>query len=270
MRKVAILKRIKIYLEYYFKAETKFNIHPPFLFNFIDFTFDQDRIFYAFDKIQEASEILKRNETHIPSEPFSKNRQQDQFTVAELYKKSGHSVSEYECLYRMNLFLKSKNSLELGACTGMSGIAIALSNKSGKLTSIEGNQFLSSICNAMFDRFKLSNAQCIAIEFDSFLNTTSVQDFDFVFLDGDHQYDSTIKYASKLLTITTDAAVLVLDDIHWSADMYRAWKDLIKHPAIQCSLETERWGILFKNKILSAGNYTYINQKFKPWKIGLF
>jgi predicted O-methyltransferase YrrM len=267
---VAILKRIKIYLEYYFKAETKYNIHPPFLFDFIDFTLDKDRIYYAFDKIQEASEILKRNETRIPSEPFSKNRQQDEFTVAEFYNKSGHPVSEYECLYRMALFVKSNNFLELGACVGMSGIAIALSNKSGKLISIEGNPFLSSICNGMFKRFKLNNAHCLNMEFESFLNSTAMHDFDFVFVDGDHQYDSTLKMIIKLLSITTDTAVLVIDDIHWSTGMYQAWKEIIRHPSIQCSLETERWGILFKNKQLTIGTYVYINEKFKPWKIGLY
>lgn len=265
-----IRERIKIYVAYYIKAETKYNIHSPFLYEFIDFVFDSDRIYYDFIHLQEASEFIKRNTKIIPSDSFSIDHHQNGMSIEQLYKKAGHPMSNYECLYRIGLFLKSKNILELGACVGMSGLSLALAGKSGNIISLEGNQFLSSHCRNLFDQVNVKNIHCIHSDFNDYLDTTAVRDFDLVFLDGDHQYDSSLNYISKILNLTNDSAVIIMDDIHWSSGMYKAWKQIINHPYVQCSLETTRWGFLFKNKLLTEGNYVYINENLKPWKIGLF
>ncbi len=265
-----MLERIKIYLDYFCKAETIYNIHPPFLYDFIDFIFDKERIYYDFNTLQEASESLKRKHTIIPIEPFSVSHHQNNLSISQLYNKAGHSNSDYECLYRIALHLKSKKILELGSCVGMSGLTLALACKHGKTLTIEGNNFLSDSCNELFHQFNIKNISCLHSDFGNYLDKSTENYFDLVFLDGDHQYDSTINYLSKLFIQTTDSAVIILDDIHWSADMYKAWKETVTHPSVQCSLETERWGFLFKDKLLTKGAYVYIHKKYKPWKIGLF
>jgi hypothetical protein len=270
MRISMLAERIKIYFEYYLKADTRYNIHPPFLSEFIDFVLDVDRIYYDFNALQEASEYVKRNDKIIQEDAFSNLHHQTGLTVSRLYQKAGHALSEYESLYRTALFLNSKNILELGSCTGIGAFALALANKSGNTITVEGNKFLSSVANDLFHHFKIKNARCIHSDFSTYLNHETEIDFDLIFLDGHHEELPTIDYCTKIMECSSDTAVIILDDIHWSHGMYKAWKLMIDHPSVQCSLETWRWGFLFKSRKLTPGNYVYIPEKFKPWKIGLF
>jgi len=65
------------------------------------------------------------------------------------------------------------------------------------------------------------------------------------FLDGDHRGERLMQYCSMIFQSGLRKAVLVLDDIHWSADMNRAWKILVKSEDITLSLELFNTGILF-------------------------
>jgi len=75
-----------------------------------------------------------------------------------------------------------------------------------------------------------------------------------------------LEYVPILLQMLNDKGVLLLDDIHWSKEMYEAWLELTRHNSVPCSLETSRWGLLFKDKTLSQGRYCYINEGFKHWQ----
>jgi predicted O-methyltransferase YrrM len=270
MSSIPWIERFRIYLDFYFKAETRYNIHSPFLFDLIEFAFDTDRIYYDFNILQEATNCILRNQTSIPADDFSVKHRQNNLNISQLFLKSGHSSDAYECLYRLACFLKPNKILELGSCAGMSAMSLALGYKPAKVISLEGNEYLSSFANSLFHQFKLNTIQCLHIDFNTFFETQTENDFDLVFVDGDHNYESTLANFSKINPCTSDKAVIVLDDVHWSSGMYAAWNKIKQDPSIRCSLETIRWGFLFKNKSLAKGDYTFLHEKFKPWKLGLF
>ncbi len=261
-----ILDRVNIYVRYYWKACSIYCIHPAFLFDFIEFVFDKKRLYYGFIQIDQAIQIIQTENDIIPSDPFAQDHHQEGLSIARMFKKSGHSHYEYESLYRMALFLKPKNTLELGASVGLSGLSISLANPKAKHISVEGNQTFAQFSNILFQKFGLMHSQCVHSAFDTFLNNWTQHPIDFIFIDGDHRYDTTLKNFNKILKNTTEDAVFLLDDIHWSKDMYQAWNELSHHPSIQCSLECMRWGLLFKSKKISPGQYVYIDSKFKPWQ----
>ena len=66
-----------------------------------------------------------------------------------------------------------------------------------------------------------------------------------VFLDGDHRGERMLEYAGMILDSGDSKKVLVLDDIHWSKDMYRAWSRLVKRDEISLSIEMYNTGIVF-------------------------
>ncbi|MBK8451621.1 MAG: class I SAM-dependent methyltransferase [Saprospiraceae bacterium] len=228
------LERIKIYLEYYIKANTIFSMHPTFLYNFIQFVFDTKRVYYDFDILYKIHTALDRNETIIPSDSFSIQNQQNGYRISEFNKKAGHSLTDYETLYRISIFLHPQN------------------------------------IHSQFSKIDLPNCKCLHSDFYTYLKESNLQDFDLIFLDGHHHYESTLYYTREFLSQSTENAIIILDDIHWSKEMYNAWKEIIKEQSVQCSLETMRWGFLFKNRKITKGNYVYIDHKYKPWKIGLY
>lgn len=262
-----LIQRLILYGRYYLGAKSIYQMHAPYMYDLLQFIYDQDRNYYDFIKIHEASKYLETNYNLIVETEFSKTHQQAGLNIATMYKKSGHSLLAYERLYRLVTFIKSKNSLELGASVGMSGLSIALANKYGTHTSVEGNRTLAESTNSLFKNYELNSAHCVHARFDEFLVSKSKSSlFDFVFIDGDHRYQALLDNFNKLVTMLTEDAVILIDDIHWSEEMHKAWIELSRHPSIHCSLEMMRWGMLFKSKKLTKGHFSYIPECYKPWQ----
>lgn len=260
-------QRVFLFCRFYLKAKSIYYMHAPFLYELLQFVFDSDRNYYDFIKLQEASNSLENNYNLIELSDFAKSHRQTGLSIRRMYKKSGHTLYEYESLYRLMVFTKTKMSLELGASVGMSGLSMSLANKKGLHTSVEGNSSLADCTNALFKKFGLVNAHCVNASFETFfLNTSNLHMYDFVFIDGDHRYQATLENFGKLLPLLTEDAIILVDDIHWSFDMNKAWQELTQHPAIHCSLEMPRWGLLFKSKKLTKGRFSYLPAIYKPWQ----
>jgi predicted O-methyltransferase YrrM len=76
-----------------------------------------------------------------------------------------------------------------------------------------------------------------------FLQT--VRKVDFVFMDANHRYKPTITYFQWLVSRISESSIVVLDDIHYSAEMEKAWNELKTHKLVYGSADLYRCGILF-------------------------
>lgn len=260
------LSRIWIYLDFYAKADTIYRIHPPFLYHLLRKTFDRTRIFYDFDLLWQIRDKLKRSHEKIPDSSFSIRHGQHHLSLAQFSKKALHPPEDLHQLYRLVQFLKPQRILELGAGPGLSSSCLALANAVGMVSSIDGNPYFGKISNEIFRDFQIKNAQFIVAEFDSYFSHSADQSFDFVMLDGDHRYEAVLKNLKMIRDRIQERSCVVVDDIHWSSGMYRAWKELRETSGASCTLETTRWGILFFNPNLTPGHYIWIPQFWKPWQ----
>ncbi|RKX17359.1 MAG: class I SAM-dependent methyltransferase, partial [Candidatus Zixiibacteriota bacterium] len=86
------------------------------------------------------------------------------------------------------------------------------------------------------------------------LNETK-QNFDFVFIDGNHRYNATLDYFKKLKILTHSNSILVFDDIHWSSDMQQAWQTITADKSVTLSLDIFQFGIVFFKKELSKQHF---------------
>ncbi|MBK9109149.1 MAG: class I SAM-dependent methyltransferase [Saprospiraceae bacterium] len=262
--------RLEIYFNYYVKSKTIFQIHSPFIHHFLNAVFDADRIYYDFRTIEQYWRQIMDDAHEIPSSEFGSLHQQSLKQVKTFAAKAISQPSHYEILYRLVYYLKPQKSLELGSCLGMSSLAMALGNREQLLTTVEGNTFLAEYCKQTFDKYQINNIHVINLLFSEFLKDHQLESYNLVFLDGDHHYEATLKYSKRILASLSANSVFVLDDIHWSKGMNRAWKEIIHWPEVQCSLETQRLGFLFKSPKITKGNFVFIPYRFKPWSIGLF
>lgn len=264
------LERLAVYLKYYIKSGTIYDIHSPFLFELIQFCFDRNRIYYDFIHIDQFCRRVYSDHKPIPPSEFARQHGQLNLSIHQMAKKAAASISHAELLYRIGLYFKPNCILELGSCVGISAFSLGLSNKRSRIYSIEGNEFLShyarkSCLDAGLDHIEFRNEI-----FASFLDNNDLSMIDLVYLDGDHKYEATLKYVRQLLNKLNDNAVIILDDIHWSKPMYNAWLEIQSWPECHCSLETPRLGFVFKSKNLSPGHFNFIPHVLKPWKLGLF
>jgi len=141
---------------------------------------------------------------------------------------------------------------------GITTLYLSKSNSSAPVYTIEANKECASIAAANFNRLNATNIQLIQGKFSDtlpdLLKNNSV--FDFVFIDGDHQYLSTINYVNQLLPHLAESSVLVLDDIHWSAAMNKAWNFVKQLPQVTVTIDLYRMGIVFFHKGQSKEHFT--------------
>ena len=66
-----------------------------------------------------------------------------------------------------------------------------------------------------------------------------------VFIDGDHRENSLLENISMLSSSIQDDSIIIIDDIHLSQEMERAWKKIIAMPEVRLSIDLFRLGLLF-------------------------
>jgi predicted O-methyltransferase YrrM len=126
--------------------------------------------------------------------------------------------------------------LELGTNVGISGmylLAGLAEAHGGHLATFEGNAAIADSAQARLDgfvrRFDLSRTVSFEIVRGSFADTYEPYlsalpaPLDLVFIDGHHQAEPTLRYHALARGRLAEGAVVIHDDIAWSAGMVGAW-----------------------------------------------
>jgi len=50
------------------------------------------------------------------------------------------------------------------------------------------------------------------------------------------------------LPLTHNNSIFIFDDIYWSQEMQKAWKEIQQHPEVRVTIDTFYWGLVFFRK----------------------
>jgi predicted O-methyltransferase YrrM len=145
-------------------------------------------------------------------------------------------------LFRLIRALRPASCIELGTAVGMSasylGAALHLNSK-GALTTLEGSESLADVARQNLVRLGLTNVDVVTGRFQDTLDGVLARraPVDFVFIDGHHDEAATLQYFERILTFSTERAVIVFDDIDWNDGMRRAWRTVSKDQSLGLSLD---------------------------------
>ncbi len=160
-------------------------------------------------------------------------------------------------LFKLIREFRPMTCLELGTCVGISAsyqtAALELNNK-GILLTLEGSDSLAEIARKTFNKLGLERSTVISGRFQDTLKDAidKSANIDFVFIDGHHDEQATIKYFNEILPCLSNRAILVFDDISWSKGMRRAWNMILKNNDIRLSFNLYALGICFYNPSLQG------------------
>ena len=90
------------------------------------------------------------------------------------------------------------------------------------------------------------------MHFRAFLD--SVEKIDFAFIDANHRFEPTLSYVDLIMKKIHANSILVLDDIHYSSEMERAWRALQEHERVYTTIDLYRCGLIFFNPSLTKQN----------------
>jgi len=73
----------------------------------------------------------------------------------------------------------------------------------------------------------------------------NLKQLDFVFVDGNHQKEATLKYFEWCLPKAHEGTLLIFDDIYWSEGMKAAWNEIKANPKVTVTIDLFWIGLVF-------------------------
>jgi len=141
-----------------------------------------------------------------------------------------------------------KSALELGTSVGIGTMFLAKANPKAKVTTVEGCPKTYEFVKNEFLKRKIGNVEFVNDNFDHLFDNDALkgQKFDLFYLDGNHTYEATLKYFDNIVKKhCRQKSIIVVDDINWSRDMFRAWKEISSRMSESLRLNLFRMGIVF-------------------------
>lgn len=131
-------------------------------------------------------------------------------------------------------------ALEIGTSLGMTGLYVLAAlarNGRGTFTTVEHLPTKVAYARRLFAAFGPPAATCIQGRSDEVLPDLLGQGrlFDWVFVDIDHSYETTVAHLALLEGHVRPGGVVVFDDIALNDGMRRAWSEVRRHPGYEWS-----------------------------------
>jgi predicted O-methyltransferase YrrM len=307
-----MLNRIKIlvrFIRFYFRAKTQYNVHSPFVFEFVQNVLEDDRAFYVFHETDILRQELLASRETIEVEDFGAGSVVDGLKkTRKISSIAGSALSPaFQCqwLFRICELYKPLTVIELGTSLGISTLHLAEgAPRTAKIMTLEGSEEIAKAARRNFDwfydtfrktglrhndpdvlnfdnqyaqnfstEFEKNKIDIIVGQFDATLPTVlkGLKSLDLAFIDGNHRKVPTLDYFEKCLEKATENTVLIFDDVHWSEDMETAWAEIKAHPRVRLSIDLFWCGIVFfRNENREKEHFDLIKARFKPFSTGLF
>lgn len=252
MRISVYIHRLQQYLKHLVFAKSIYSIHSPFLFQFVRECLDKNNHYYCFDDLDQIRKQVSKDATPLEYTNIgasSNTLHQHNIPVKKIIEVAVTPKKYSELYYRIINFLQARTILELGTSLGINTMYLARST-TGRVITIEGQKSLHEWAVNLFQQNKMDNITAIHAYFDEVLPELikQIAPIDVVFIDGNHTYRATKHYYSLLKTAMNQPSVMIIDDIHWSSEMTRAWKEIIHDESVNISIDLYRCGILIFNK----------------------
>lgn len=269
-----MINSIKNFLKFYFRATTLYNVHSPFVYEFVDFIF-RNKLNEDFEKqIKIERNALDNSSQEIEVLDLGAGSKSTKISktdkVSRIAKTAVSGKLKSLWLHNICAYFKPDFLIEMGTSLGISTAHLA--QNASKVTSLEGNPAIASQAQKVFKNLELKNIEIVTGNFDeTLLECLEKNELpDMVYLDGNHTYDATLRYFNQLNSSRNEhEMVLIFDDIYWSDGMMQAWEEIKKHPDISLSIDIYYFGLIFfKTNTVAPKHYTLVLSNWKLWHIG--
>lgn len=246
------------YIKFRIFSTNQHGIHSPFVYDLITNCFYDNQYYEDYRIISKYRNNLKKNTSLINVKDLgagSKLLSSKSRRISDISKKAGITKKRAQLLYRLVKFFQPNSILELGTSLGMSTYSLSIGNPKAKIYTVEGCPETASMAKEQFKLYKLDNIVLIVDEFKNALDELKTNKFDLMFIDGNHQKESTITYFNTLLNSAKNDSIMIFDDIHWSKGMTQAWEVIKNSPKVAFTIDTFYWGFVFFRKGLEKQHF---------------
>lgn len=243
------------YLDHLLHSKSRHGVHSPFVYEFVTQVLpywgsDAGRIIEA-DRREGLRDRDTVEITDFGAGYGGKSRPVLHKQIRQVIRSSARGRWEGELLLRIVRHYSRHSILELGTNLGFSSRYLSAGlGSQGELLTIEGSEQLSNWAAKAIGQPHHA-LRLLVGEFDEVL--TDQIDWeqtqpDMVLLDGNHRREPTLRYWNLLLPRLASGAIVIVDDINWSAEMADAWKVVAQDSRVSVSIDLFHMGICFLDR----------------------
>lgn len=265
-----ITGRITDYLSYFLKTRFKFNIHSPFVYDFVDSVLEDYTEYPEYQKIENIRSKYRESKEKLQKHDFGAGAKKQRpkiknTTVGKIIRNSSIEPKEGKLLYRMVNYYKPKYILEVGTSLGISTMYQALGAKEHgfqQFETIEGCPNVSAKAQQLKQELQeeepiLEGIRYNVGPFEEQLPAVleKMPQVDFVFFDGNHNREAILNYFHWCLPKAHEKSIFVFDDIYHSRKMKKAWKTVQINQKVRTTVNLFTLGIVFFNNPYAKQNF---------------
>jgi predicted O-methyltransferase YrrM len=243
--------QVKAFINHWLDSVEEHSLHSPFFFDFyasvVKGTSEED-----FSHIEAVREKLLQNQGVLKIDDLGsgsalKSLRLNERRIADIAAASLTPAHLAQIYFRTCQYTEVHTVVELGTSLGLTSLYLS-ELPDCKVHTFEGSHALANMALTNFEYFDRKNINLIegdiATTLPRFL-ADNLAKIGFALVDANHRYDPTMQYFEWLMKRFNEKSIMVIDDIHHSPEMERAWNDLKKHYLVYGSVDLFRCGILF-------------------------
>jgi predicted O-methyltransferase YrrM len=247
------LRFAKDYLLHRLKAKTRHGLHSPFIYRLVDeviYDYHAKKLYAEIEYIREGllndDRVITVNDPGAGSHVINDCRRK----ISVIAKNVLETPKVAQLLYRLAADMQPDNIIELDTCLGITTLYLQKAAPNAKVYTLEGSPEIAKIAKRDFAEAGLTNIDLILGNFDDTLPEVinGLDKLDFVFVDGNHQKEATLKYFEWCLPKVHDDTLLIFDDIYRSEGMKEAWAQIKAHPQVTVTVDLFWIGLVYFRK----------------------
>ena len=247
------------YLKFITKSSNQHGVHSPFVYGLVTkclYKKTNKKKWLSFLKIKQQlldnKNYIKVTDFGAGSKIFKSNKRQ----VSKIVRVAGISNRKAKILIKLVDYFCPEYCLEIGTSVGLGTSAIKIGNLNAKITTLEGCPETANIAQKTFKNKGFTDISIIVGDFNKTLQKTlEDKKIDFLYFDGNHTKEATLKYFNQCLPTVHNNSIWVFDDIYWTQEMQDAWIEIKAHPKVSVTVDIFHFGIVFFRKEQQKENF---------------
>ncbi|CAN5260437.1 hypothetical protein BH09BAC3_BH09BAC3_22740 [soil metagenome] len=252
--------QLKSFLSHWLQEVDDHSVHSPYFYDLYTKTVAKPNR-PDIEKLQKLRSTLLDNDTMLSiTDLGSGGRKNPQIerTIADV---ASTSLSPAKiALFYLDLinYTKAKRVVELGTSLGLTTLYLA-QKKDAMIYTFEGSHAIANAALTNFEWAEQKNIELIEGNIDATLHRflEQTQKIDFALIDANHLYGPTIRYYQQLTKRLTEKSIVIIDDIHRSPEMEKAWREIKTDVLVYGSIDLYQFGILLFEPALNKQHFIW-------------
>ena len=238
-------------------------IHSPYLFEWVRMVMSDKHSYYCWDSIEVCRQAMLADDRELEFVDYGSGKQQggsEKKRVCDIARKSLTKKRYAQMLYRLVNWLgeseiragrvemreeRGLTIVELGTSLGVTTAYLAMPDSRNRVLTFEGCASVAEVAEENWRKLNVKNIQCVVGAIDAAVLSRELSCVDVAFVDANHTYAGAREYFNVLASMVHEKSVIVVDDIHYSSEMERAWKEICEDERVTSTMDLYQMGLVF-------------------------